>query len=88
MKTSTAINFDYIKANLADSIERAQYLLDLAKIRASIESVIANSESVEDWKAFKKFRKEADKAPVTNDQRLLMYKRYGNSQLGIEFKKA
>ena len=88
METSTTINFDYIKAHLGDSIVRAQYLLDLAKIRAAIESVIADSESVEDWKAFKKFRKEADKAPVTNDQRLLMYKRYGNRQLGLEFKKA
>jgi len=70
--TKSSIDWDKFKQSLPKSIQNAHFLLETAKADLQIKNEILNHKSVIAYKAFKKFRREVDSAPITDDQKIAM----------------
>ena len=70
------INWEIFEEQLGKRVADCEYLLNKAIAEQEIRKEILRHKSQTAYKAFKQFLREVDKAPITDDQRIDMIKKF------------
>ena len=72
----TTINWTIFEEQLGKRVADCQYLLDMAIAKNEVKKEILKHKSQTAYKAFKRFSREVQKAPITDDQKIDMIKKF------------
>lgn len=70
------INWEIFEEQLGKRVADCEYLLNKALAEQEIRKEILKHKSQTAYKAFKKFLREVDKAPITDDQKIDVIKQF------------
>ena len=72
----TPINWTVFEEQLEKRVANCQWLLNKALAENEVRKEILKHKSQTAYKAFKRFRREVEKAPITDDQKIDVIKKF------------
>lgn len=73
---NNTINWTIFEKQLGKRVADCQWLLDYAIAENEVRKEILKYKSQTAYKAFKRFRREVEKAPITDDQKIDVIKKF------------
>lgn len=76
MNMHNPINWTIFEEQLGNKVASCQWLLDMALAENEVKKEILKHKSQTAYKAFKRFLREVEKAPITDDQKIKVIKKF------------